>query len=237
MIDKNIHYIWLGKSKKPKSLEIALNSWIKYASDWNIKEWNEDNISEFKLPAIFFELLKYRKFAFASDVLRFYILNKYGGFYMDADQVLIRPIDELLDNDLVLSRYHSRQDYYGFGAIGASRNNILSQKLIEYFESDNSYTRMDEFIIINKLASQFVNEILKDLNSQEKILILEQESFHPEIENRYTDYTFAHHLSNTSWIPWWKRILYKLPFYGFFKKIIYTISPNALRKRIFKTKY
>lgn len=95
-IPKIIHYIWLGNNKKPKSFDIAINSWQTFAKDWNIIRWSEDNIGEFVLPEIFYKFLKAKKYAFASDVLRFYILQKYGGFYMDIDQILIKDINLLL---------------------------------------------------------------------------------------------------------------------------------------------
>ncbi len=45
MIDKKIHYIWLGKGGKSKLSEIRINSWYNgLGDDYEIVEWNEDNL-------------------------------------------------------------------------------------------------------------------------------------------------------------------------------------------------
>lgn len=94
---------------------------------------------------------------------------------------------------------------------------------------------MREFIIINKIGSEFINNEL--LKNNGKITILDQEYFYPEIENKYTDNTYAYHMANTSWIPLWKRFLYKIPFYYFIKSLFYKILPRFVRNKIFKTLY
>ena len=42
MIPKVIHYCWFGHNPLPKLAQKCINSWKKYLSDYEIKEWNED---------------------------------------------------------------------------------------------------------------------------------------------------------------------------------------------------
>jgi mannosyltransferase OCH1-like enzyme len=229
MIPKKIHYIWLGRHKKPSNFKEVFSSWEKFASEYEVKEWNEDNCTEFELPPVFYTFLRLKKYAFASDVLRFYILKKYGGFYSDIDQVLVKPLDDFLDKELVFCKYHSRDDYYGFGLFGVSKNNLFVETMCHFFETDTNYTQGKQFTIINVIGSKVLNSLMKEGLTA---TILEQEYFHPEIENKWTDHTYAHHLSNTSWVVWYKKILYKLPYYLFLKKIVMSLLPKSIKRKI-----
>lgn len=95
-MDKIIHYIWLGKQPKTKLIKKCISSWKNYLPDWEIMEWNEDNLN-IDICQYCRQAYNAKKYAFASDVLRFYILEKYGGLYMDVDVELIKPIDDLLN--------------------------------------------------------------------------------------------------------------------------------------------
>lgn len=44
MIEKKIHYIWLGKNKKDRVSQICINSWKSILEEYDIIEWNEDNL-------------------------------------------------------------------------------------------------------------------------------------------------------------------------------------------------
>ncbi len=231
MIPKKIHYIWLGKNAKPANFKEVFSSWGTYGEGYEIKEWNEDNCTEFALPPVFYSLLSLKKYAFASDVFRFYILKKYGGFYIDIDQMLLKRLDDFLDNELVFCKYHSREDYYSFGLFGAEANNPFIQSMCTFFEEDEKYNDTRQFTIINVLGSKMLNAMIEK-NKQFSVRILDQEYFHPEIENKWTDHTYAHHLANTSWVVWYKRLLYKVPYYTKIKKIVFALLPKALRRKI-----
>jgi mannosyltransferase OCH1-like enzyme len=242
MIAKKIHYIWLGKNRKPKSFQMVLKSWEKHAGEFGfeIKEWSEENIYEFHLPEYFFYLLKQKKWAFASDVLRVYILQKYEGIYLDIDQVLVKNLDmnfqnKFLSNDLFISKYHEVDDYYGFGFVGCSAKSLLINDLINFYENFD-FKNEKKDIIINKIGSEFINKYLEEIKNNEdfgnKILILEQETFYPLTEKNFTENTYSYHLGNTSWVPMWKKILQKIPLYSFFKKTIKRFLPKAVLKKI-----
>ena len=43
-IPKIIHYCWLGGAEKSESILRCIASWKKYCPDYQIKEWNENNL-------------------------------------------------------------------------------------------------------------------------------------------------------------------------------------------------
>lgn len=243
MIPKILHYIWLGNNKKPKSFyKCVLSSWQNYASiesGWILKEWNESNIGEFELPELFFNLLKEKRYAFASDILRFYILEKYGGVYFDIDQVLVNSIEDLLSEEMFISKYHEVEDYYGFGLIGVLANHIFARKIIKFYEDlsevDTKERKERVFVIVNKVGSDIINQnkIEKEFN----VRVLEQEYFYPLTKKDFTKSTRSYHLANTSWIPLYKKILYKVPFYSNIKFLFKKTLPKFISKRIFNTRY
>lgn len=228
MIPKSIHYIWLGKSKKPKNFNDVYASWCLHAKGFSLKEWTEEDIKEFDLPEYFYKSLQRRRWAFASDVLRFFILEKYGGIYLDIDEVLLRSVDsqELLSQKSFLGEYHEVNDYFGFGFIGAEKNSIFCQCMTDFYRS----YKEEGDIIVNVIGSR----VALDLQKKDKTLVtfFPQEYFYPLFPEHFTKNTYAKHLSNTSWIPVWKKVVHRLPFYFLIKKIVFFFLPKFLLKRI-----
>ncbi|MFG6340469.1 MAG: glycosyl transferase [Lachnospiraceae bacterium] len=95
VIPKIIHYCWFGGKPLPDLAIKCIESWKKYCSGYEIKEWNESN---FDLSACKYisEAYAEKKWAFVSDYARFWILYREGGIYFDTDVELISPIDDLL---------------------------------------------------------------------------------------------------------------------------------------------
>ena len=96
MIPKIIHYCWFGRTPMPKMALKCIASWRKFFSDYEIKEWNEDN---FDVNMIQYTKDAYaaKKYAFVSDYARFWILYHYGGVYFDTDVEVIRPMDDIIE--------------------------------------------------------------------------------------------------------------------------------------------
>ena len=96
MIPKVIHYVWIGKGVKNLLIQKCMQSWYTFQQEWEIKCWNEDNLP---LSHPYVQLaLDHKQYAFASYYLRIYILLSYGGIYLDTDMEIIRPLDDLMNN-------------------------------------------------------------------------------------------------------------------------------------------
>lgn len=101
MIPKKIHYCWFGRKELPEKAKKCIASWKKYCPDFEIIEWNEDNIDVYQNPYTTYTYDN-KRFAFLSDYLRLLIVYKEGGIYFDVDVEVVRPIDELLENQAFL---------------------------------------------------------------------------------------------------------------------------------------
>lgn len=103
MIPKIIHYIWFGKKAMPDKIEKCINSWKKYLPEYKLMLWNEENFPIDEACQFVKEAYKSGQYAFVSDYVRFYVLHKYGGIYLDTDVEFIKPLDDkILDNTAVL---------------------------------------------------------------------------------------------------------------------------------------
>lgn len=134
MIPKKTHYIWLGKNKKDRVSQICLNTWKTNLNDYEIIEWNEDNLPLKKIAKdnqFFACCMKYKLWAFMSDYLRLWILYREGGIYMDTDVQVLKTFDDLLHYPMFLG--YELNDYIGTGIIGSEKNNRFVKELLDFY--------------------------------------------------------------------------------------------------------
>lgn len=99
MIPKIIHYCWFGNNPKPKLFYKCFKSWRKYCPDYRIIEWNENTLDLTNSPTYVHQAYASKKWAFVSDYVRFLILSKYGGIYLDTDMELLHTLDPFLKHE------------------------------------------------------------------------------------------------------------------------------------------
>lgn len=134
MIPKKIHYIWLGRNKKDRASQICINSWNAILKEYEIIEWNENNLPLDEIAANnrFFACCRnYNLWAFMSDYLRLWILYHEGGIYMDTDVQVIKSFDDLLNQSVFLG--YEMNDYIGTGIIGSERNNQFIKEVLDFY--------------------------------------------------------------------------------------------------------
>ena len=132
MIPKIIHALWFSGDPMPELYLKCLESWKKYAPDYEIKIWNLETYKPDH--CLFFDqAIEHRNWAFASDYARADLLRKYGGIYMDLDVEMLRPIDDLLYNDAYMSFESLDRIECGSG-MGAKKNHPVIQEICESYE-------------------------------------------------------------------------------------------------------
>ena len=138
-IPKVIHYCWFGGGTMPDSMLKCIASWRHFFPDYEIKEWNETNFDVNILPYTR-EAYKAKKYAFVSDVARFWILYHQGGIYFDTDVEIISSFDEILAKGAFMGvESHCKVGELpnvnpGLG-LGAEKGNPVLKSIFDYYKT------------------------------------------------------------------------------------------------------
>ena len=133
MIPKIIHYCWVG-GKKTRIVEACITSWKKFCPDWEIKEWNDDNIP-LDLFAPLAQAYKHKRYAIVSDFIRLYSTYNMGGIYLDSDVELIKNLDVFLKEKCFFSFQlpSDRLDAVNDAVMGAQQYHpFVKEMILEY---------------------------------------------------------------------------------------------------------
>lgn len=170
MIPKIIHYCWFGGKKKPMSVIKMINSWKKYCPDYEIKEWNESNF-DININRYVKDAYECGKWAFVSDVARLYALYTEGGIYMDTDVEVVRPLDNLLDNNVFLG--FEGTEWVGTNMIGATNENSFIKEFLDLYKSEkfiNNDNTLNTTTNVERLTDLLKNRYGVLLNGTEQKL-------------------------------------------------------------------
>lgn len=131
-IPKIIHYCWLGRNPKPESVLKCINSWKKYCPDYEIIEWNEDNLD---ISSHLFSKQAYdaKAWAFATDYFRLWVVYTHGGIYLDTDVQVIRSLDPLLANHAFMGFECEERIASGLG-FGAEAGSIFIREQMKMYD-------------------------------------------------------------------------------------------------------
>ena len=131
MIPKTIHYCWFGRGKKSKLMQKCIASWKKYCPDYEIIEWNENNF-DIHMNGYTRMCYEQKKYAFLSDYVRLYVVEKYGGLYFDTDVELIKSPEPLLNFPAFFGFEDRMHVNTGIGFGAEPGNRVVHMMLAEY---------------------------------------------------------------------------------------------------------
>jgi hypothetical protein len=213
-IPKIIHYCWFGGNEKPDIVKKCIKSWKQNLTDYEIKEWNEDNF-EVKNHSYVREAYESGKYAFVSDYVRVYALYNYGGIYLDTDVELFKSFDDLLNHDSFWG--FEQGDFIATSTIGAVKGNKLIKRFLDSYQEkafirkDGSYDHSTNVALITDILKG--KGLVLDGSYQE---ISGLGTFYPQTFFSPYDYincrklitkdTYAMHYFYKSWLPPYTRI-------------------------------
>lgn len=165
MIPKKIHYCWFGHNEKPELIIKCIESWKKYCPDYEIIEWNEDNI-DVNFCSYSKRAYEQKRWGYVPDPIRFKIIYEHGGVYLDTDAELIASIDEYLQYNAFFGYATETEIGSGLG-FGAEKNNPFIKKLLEHYMNlpENSKfivsTQQETPVFIKEFPNFYANKMLK----------------------------------------------------------------------------
>jgi mannosyltransferase OCH1-like enzyme len=129
MIPKVFHQIWINPNSPalPEQFQVYRDGWLALHPDWDYKLWNLDNL-DFTPRRM--DLIKTASnYAQMADILRYEILLRNGGVYLDTDFECKRNIEPLLDG---VKNFSCSEDghYVSIGIMGAEPNSIYMERCL-----------------------------------------------------------------------------------------------------------
>jgi mannosyltransferase OCH1-like enzyme len=170
---KHIFILWFqGFEQAPEIVKKCLNSWIYYNPDWKIIQLNESNLHEWV------DINEWKKegmlLCHLSDMIRIFLLEKYGGVWVDSTLFCNRPLTQWLPN-------YIQSGFFGFSRpsndyilsswfLYSEPNHVICRKIGErisiYFRQVENMKKVNYLIlhdIINELY-QTNKEVKEELD-------------------------------------------------------------------------
>lgn len=96
MIPKIFHQIWINKNNPdlPEKFALYRDSWLTTHPTWQYKLWNLENLDF--IPRRMDLINAAPNYAQIADILRYEILHRHGGVYLDTDFKCLRSIEPIL---------------------------------------------------------------------------------------------------------------------------------------------
>lgn len=128
-----IHYCWFGGKEKEAKIQQCIDSWREFFPDYEIKEWNENNV-DLTTNIFIKEAYHNKKYAFVSDVVRLQVLLKYGGIYFDTDVQVIREMQPCLQGAEIICGFES-EDKLATCFLASKMDNAIIREILLYYKN------------------------------------------------------------------------------------------------------
>jgi len=159
MIPHIIHYCWIGGAPLPLLAEECIASWKKHMPSWQIKRWDESNFDISAAPLYVRQAYEARKFAFVSDYVRLWVLEQYGGLYMDVDFEVFRPFDNLMNKYPAFAGYEgSKRKPVMQGVIASEPHGAWVQDMLQTYQF-REFIRVDGSLDLTPNTSFFTDRL------------------------------------------------------------------------------
>lgn len=187
MINKIFHFIWLGESPLKKDYINYMASWTQKNPSWKVRIWTENNIPDLYNQELYENAETYAERA---DILRYELLYRYGGVYVDVDYECLDPINSLLDDTdffvcLDAEDWDSHcKNYLNQALMGCTKQHFLMKEIVEELPLWNEM-HQDQSVLW-RTGPAFISYFLKDKD----ITVFPLRTFHGQ---------YAEHFMNGSW--------------------------------------
>ena len=179
LIPRKIHQIWLGEKSIPKICKKWMNSWKELNPQWEYKLWNEQNIKELNVENLNVYSKDFNP-GYRSDILRYVILKKFGGIYVDTDFECLKPIpSNILQYKFIAGMMFGNNPCIGNSILMSAENFLLMDNILKYIKS-KKYKNNINYIIKNSGPDTVTREYFNLKKTyQNECLILPSNYFYP----------------------------------------------------------
>jgi mannosyltransferase OCH1-like enzyme len=195
-IPRVFHRIWLGDGELPEEYRRYGETWADHHPEWEMRLWTEREIEAMDVR----EEVKDRRRhpAERSDLLRYELLHRFGGVYIDTDMECLKPIDPLLDG-VGFFAGKVRGNRLNNAIIGSEPGHpsakVLTRKARPVDVDDEDAKRVDQY----GTGPYFLTAVLqREQLKRRKITLFEIPVFYPKPKGPHGDAYAVHH-QGRSW--------------------------------------
>lgn len=175
MIPPLIHRVWVGPPM-PDRLVAYGRTWEDHHSAWHHKLWTEDNLPPLRNQALYDDAHRIAPDhvgQFRADVVRYELLEQFGGVYVDADFECRKPLDPLLEGVECFAAWEVPNRWINNAILGAVPGHPLMDMLIRRLPVN---VRRRRGARPNKLSGpQFLTPIARQFD----VTVFDKELFYP----------------------------------------------------------
>jgi len=227
-IPKIIHQTWKD-DKVPAHFQPFVDSWREHHPDWEYKLWT-DEMNEAFIKAHYPDFLDiyqaYPSIIQKVDAVRYFILSKIGGLYVDLDFFCFKNIMPLLENtDSVFGQEHAehcvphQKDFIVSNALMASipQSGFLEAVCNELYQPVRKYEDKNDMVLETTGPFMLTRIYATKTYAPEQVKIVEPSIFYPltktELDTMDGITTTDQHINqklsaayaiHCYWGSWWK---------------------------------
>lgn len=130
VVPKIIHQIWIGPNPRP---EHWMRTWREMNPSFQYELWDNERCKSFDFSNAK-KIEESPELCGKADIMRYEILERFGGIFIDADSECIKPLDDELlqhDNFACYENELARPRLIANGYLGAVKGSELMRILIE----------------------------------------------------------------------------------------------------------
>jgi mannosyltransferase OCH1-like enzyme len=186
-----IHQIYEDPAGPDESLLELAKTWMEHHPTWEYRFWSKEDIEDF-LTAEFPEFMPtYKAYPFNVqrwDAIRYLILYKIGGLYVDLDYECLEPIDSLLNNTIccmgmeprVNAIVHDKAFIVGNALMASIPNHPYFKAMIDEMMNGEKYSTLPKALQIMETTGPFMTtRLYEQYPDKDEITLLPEDLVTP----------------------------------------------------------
>lgn len=188
-IPKIIHQTWKD-SNIPHYLVDLIKTWKTFHQDWEFKFWTDDMNRDFIIryyPSFTSVYDSYANSIQRVDAVRYFILHKVGGVFIDIDFECFENIEPLLENSSCVFGIEPKEHCKRFkkdiivcnAFMACNPENTFFKEICEKIESGKIKQRNSFIDILESTGPLMLTEIYENYKDKNKIKLLSPNTIYP----------------------------------------------------------